>query len=261
VLSREGLYVSADPMKTALSSKQRQVAIEEVFGKAQKYVRGRMRERLSAALPTCSIEIYEPDDPSSCSLAVRFQSVLPPGPYIKEHVEIQCGARGDPEPCDDLPITPYVQADLGPGWNLGTAGVSIIRPERTFLEKLFLLHADAIAFDKGKTLADLNRRSRHYYDVAVMHERKIALRALADDGLMKRVRANQHIMWRKSREVVDSAKPGSFRIAPPKGMQAALRRDYEQMQIMMFGTPPSPDFDWVLAELQKLDDAVNKSLL
>lgn len=42
---------------------------------------------------------------------------------------------------------------------------------------------------------------------------------------------------------------------PQKEIQADLARDYERMSGMMFGE--APDFGWVLAEIQKLEHAVN----
>jgi len=61
--------------------------------------------------------------------------------------------------------------------------------------------------------------------------------------------------WAKYEE----ARPGSLRLSPPSERVADLRRDYRDMQPMLFGTIPS--FDDILAELAALEKTVNNNKL
>jgi hypothetical protein len=54
----------------------------------------------------------------------------------------------------------------------------------------------------------------------------------------------------------DLAKPGSFKLLPTNDAQLKrLERDYEDMQIMLFGTPPT--FDSILEVLRQLEAKIN----
>ena len=48
-------------------------------------------------------------------------------------------------------------------------GIQVIVPERTFLEKLLILHGVYCGYrDESRLPADRHRISRHYYDVAMI---------------------------------------------------------------------------------------------
>lgn len=261
VFSRTGLGATHDPMSENLSSSAVKSAREEILARTRKRAHGPLLEKLKPVLSTCTVAPLDEEQDNSSSICVTYKSVFAADEYLKPYVEIQCGARSDPEPFTEIPIEAYVQADLAGGWNLRTKKVSVIRPERTFLEKLFAIHSEAIRFEEKRTLADRNRLSRHYYDVAMLHDKDVARRALEDQELFDAVSRNQRQMWAKPLAVMNKAKPGSFIIMPPAAMRAPLSRDYSEMQRMMFSKPAPPDFRWILDELAKLDDAVNKRLV
>ncbi len=54
----------------------------------------------------------------------------------------------------------------------------------------------------------------------------------------------------------DLAKPGTFRLLPPAHTRESLAEDYENMQVMLFGD--SPAFDEILANLGRLEHAINR---
>lgn len=55
---------------------------------------------------------------------------------------------------------------------------------------------------------------------------------------------------------LDSAVPGSFALTPHDGMLADLRRDYEAMSGMVFGSIPT--VDEVIASIKGLEQRINK---
>ena len=61
--------------------------------------------------------------------------------------------------------------------------------------------------------------------------------------------------WAKYEE----ARPGSLRLSPPAERVADLRRDYQSMQPMLFGTIPG--FEDILVELAALEKTVNNNNL
>jgi hypothetical protein len=51
------------------------------------------------------------------------------------------------------------------------------------------------------------------------------------------------------------ARKGTLRLAPSPQLEAALRRDYEEMREMYFGQ--EPDFDAVMTDIRDLEKAIN----
>jgi hypothetical protein len=64
-------------------------------------------------------------------------------------------------------------------------------------------------------------------------------------------------MFFKSKDLdLAHAAPGSFAIMPSTAMIEPLRKDYEAMAGMVFGT--LPDFNTLLAEIQSLQNRLNR---
>ncbi len=106
-------------------------------------------------------------------LVVGYDSAFGSGDgYVQAAVRIEGGARPDPVPVEAREIVPYMADELPNGADLKFGGVTTVKPERTFWEKVLILHAmtemtekRAADNDPGRTVPDLNRYSRHYYDV------------------------------------------------------------------------------------------------
>jgi hypothetical protein len=52
-----------------------------------------------------------------------------------------------------------------------------------------------------------------------------------------------------------SATPGSFRMYPPEHVLSALKTDYDEMQVMIFGK--TPEFGDILHAIKNLEDEIN----
>ena len=62
--------------------------------------------------------------------------------------------------------------------------VRAVLPERTFLEKVFLLHEE---FSKPKEEIRVERMSRHMYDIVMMMGSDVALNTVRDKALYRRI--------------------------------------------------------------------------
>ena len=70
---------------------------------------------------------------------------------------------------------------------LRIGGLRVIAPERTYWEKLLILHGAHCGYrDAGRLPADKDRISRHYYDVAVITATEVGQSALVDMDLLGR---------------------------------------------------------------------------
>lgn len=101
---------------------------------------GQNRERLTV-LPN-------PGDPDKQSLLIRYPSVAASVGYVAPFVKIESGAKSALDPNEERLIVPYIAADALNGKALTVVGVTTINPERTFLDKILILHGLPIYFAK-----------------------------------------------------------------------------------------------------------------
>lgn len=197
-------------------------------------------------------------------LVVGYKSVFGAGDaYVQAAVRIEGGARPDPEPAEPREIIPYVASELREGMGLKVSNVTTVKPERTFWEKVLILHAMTEMTEKrsaeGKSerpVPDLNRYSRHYYDVHQIwsHPDYGAATARMRD-LAEACRQHKDLMFRAPDHRYDRAVPGSYRLVPIADMRAKLAADYERMSAMIFGTAPA--FADIMASIEALEQYLN----
>lgn len=233
VLSRPGLGIdkSADPTLAMLPSDARKKAVAAIMATCSKHVAGAMLEQLQTLLPGDTIYVDD-EDADGATLLVSYSSLFEPYPYLRQQVKIECGARGAVEPWQTRPITPYIQSQLpADKWSFTTKNVTLIRPERTCWEKLCILHMAHSRFaDQGQPPGDRQFATRHYYDIAMLHQAGVVSRAATMPELLMDVKKNLHLMFRVNQSYLSTAAPGSFVIVPPDSAIAPLRADYEAMK-------------------------------
>ena len=132
----------------------------------------------------------------------------------------------------------------------------MIAPERTYWEKLLILHGAHCGYrDTGRLPADKDRISRHYYDVAVITATEVGQSALVDMDLLDAVRNHNLVAFRQARKRFEEAVPGSMRLVPQAELRAVIKQDYRAMQGMILGD--GPDFLWVMDQLRHAEAAIN----
>jgi hypothetical protein len=80
-------------------------------------------------------------------------------------VKIEAGAKSALDPHVAATVTPYVETDL-PDLDLAVTQVRTVQPERTFWDKIIILHGLRQWYDRRKELRHEGQRvSRHYDDI------------------------------------------------------------------------------------------------
>jgi hypothetical protein len=173
--------------------------------------------------------------------------------YVRPIVKVELGARSDIEPSATPEITPYI-ADVFPDDVADSPfTVRTVAPERTFWEKVALLHEETYREGSAEPKA---RLARHYYDLWCLITRGVAERAAADTSLFERVAAHRAVFFRRSRDAQASFKPGSLRLVPATDRRAQWRRDYDAMrESMFFGE--APDFGEIIAVVHAFEQRIN----
>jgi hypothetical protein len=172
------------------------------------------------------------------------------GGYIKPRIKLEFGARGETEPSQSRTITPYLAAEFPDELPDAEVEVSTLSVERTFWEKVTILHA----LHHGTKLQPA--MSRHYYDTAMLAMKGVDDLALAAPGLLTKVVLNKSLMFADNKASYGTAVIGSLRLVPTDELSAQLREDYEAMAEMFMVTPPT--FDDMMASIAALEAKLNQ---
>lgn len=206
VVDREDLGFAGDQDPTApggLSNKRRTALFQKLRAACSSYVGGDLKAELAILVDQvaegCRI-LPDDDDVDQATLLVEYPSLYANGdtPYVAPRVRVEAGARSALDPSLDCTVAPYVADEL-PDWSLEVGDVRVLAPERTYWEKLLILHGIHCGYRDAQRLpADRDRISRHYYDVAVITTTDVGRSALSNIGLLDAVRRHNIIAFRQA---------------------------------------------------------------
>ena len=257
-----GFADQRDPTVADISNTKRKTLFEELRAACSAYVLGELKDALTACLdeiaPGCQIAT-DKYDATEQTLLVRYPSLYPEqeDDYVLPQVKLEGGARSALTPSRSCSIAPYIADDL-PEHELQVDGIDTIIPERTFLDKLLVLHGLHCGYREADRLPKANSRiSRHYYDFAVISGTETGTAALADRDLLDDVRDHSMVAFRQAWKRLDEAVPGTVRLEPQPELRAVLEQDYATMQGMMLGD--APDFGWIVEQVRRAEAAINDS--
>lgn len=188
--------------------------------------------------------------PEPRSIFVLYQSVFDDQlAYIPPIVKIEAGARSLLEPSEEVHINSMVE-QMFPTiiTTLADTSIKTAIPEKTFLEKAFLLHE---LFSVSNTV-EANRRSRHMYDLYMMMEGGIATNAIHNDELWETIRHLRSMLTSVSGVDYTQEIRDVIQLVPPDESVSNWIDDYEEMtDAMIFNNPP--DFWQLYESMERLE--------
>ncbi|MCL2440346.1 MAG: nucleotidyl transferase AbiEii/AbiGii toxin family protein [Treponema sp.] len=232
------------------SSKTKQVEfIKIIEERALEYIRTNLFKKITGVLgSTCFVY---PDNEDGHSLYIKFPHVFNYS-YIQQEIKLEIGPLALWNPNNRYSISSFLTKAL-PELKLIEPVVPIIKPERTFWEKITILHHE---HHRPVTSPLQPRYSRHYYDVYKMGNNEVKNIALANTELLIEVVNFKKRFYPRGWANYDAALPGTICILPAKYNIQSLAEDYIKMQKMLFGE--IPQWDTILSNLQKLEIEINK---
>ena len=200
--------------------------------------------------------IVDEDDPDGQSLLFWYPSLSAgEDPYVRPAITIESGAKSALDPNEAVTITPYL-ADEVPAIPLAVAGVTTAVAERSFWDKVIILHGTRRWFEARGILRQQGQRvSRHYYDVHRMMQSPVARRALADRELAGDCARHARVFFGSPDLGLDMACRGAFTLAPTESMLDDLAADYNRMGGMIIGEIPR--FEEVIESIRELEAYLN----
>ena len=244
-----------------LSGKKRRARLDAIRDACQHYIAGplttQFTEVAAAAIPGGRFRLeMDPDDKDGQTLLFWYPAVTAAeSSYIRAAVKIESGAKSALDPHIAAAVTTYVATDL-PDLDLTVRNVTTVQPERTFWDKVIILHGLRQWYDRRQELRHEGQRiSRHYYDIHQLLQARGAPAWQADHGLAADCAMHARLFFGSPDLGLESAAAGTFKLIPDAGMYDALGRDYAAMSGMIFGDIPT--LDTVLASIAVLQESVN----
>lgn len=167
---------------------------------------------------------------------------------ILHAIRLEIGALAAWTPTQIATIRPYIAEAYPDKFSDASASIRTTTPERTFWEKITILHREAFRIKDSPLPL---RMSRHYYDVYRMTKLGILARALQDLELLNQVAAFKVKFYLQKWAHYELAKPGTLRLTPPDYNLKPLERDYAAMSGMIYGE--RPEFEELITEIIKIE--------
>lgn len=166
-------------------------------------------------------------------------------------VRLEIGALAAWTPTTQSEIISYAAQQYGRIFQNPSTSVLTVMPERTFWEKVTILHKEAFRTN-GNFPA---RYSRHYYDLFCMDASPVKAAAFRNLDLLARVVTFKDRFYPAGNAHYDLAKPGTMRLLPLEDCLPVLRDDYAHMRNMLFGEIPS--FEEIMTCIARLEKEIN----
>jgi predicted nucleotidyltransferase component of viral defense system len=246
-LDRQFLGFEGDISKTQVSKlrKKSYEYISDVFFNELK------QKFDEAGVEGLTMELKDVKDPDQDPLIIEifFPSIIQTSEYLKPSILVETGSRSLIEPFTKKQIISLV-GETFKGRDFADKHITlpVVNPERTFLEKIFLLHEE---FQKPTDKIRVNRLSRHLYDIEKIMNTEFAEIALANNDLYNHIINHRSKFTAIGRIDYANHAPSKINIIPPKEVMKEWRKDYEAMQEnMIYGE--SISFEKLIARMEEI---------
>lgn len=199
------------------------------------------------------IDVTAPDN-DPLKIAVYYPALTESSEYLQPRVLIEVGSRSLIEPFERRSFSSLVGAHYS-GHSFADVPIEVptVTPDRTFLEKIFLLHEE---FQLPTERIRVERKSRHLYDLEKLMDTQYAALALANRELYETIVAHRKAMTPLKGIDYVHHHPAEINPLPPASLLNAWKIDYHDMQESMFYNPSLP-FEALLQRINELKARVN----
>lgn len=175
--------------------------------------------------------------------------------YVQPRIQIEIGCRSLIEPYSLQPVTSFLDdLYIDRDFSISPIEIPTVNPERTYLEKLFLLHEE---FHKPLEKIRVDRLSRHLYDVYQLSKTKYSS-AIEDSNLYKTIVEHRFNFTKVAGIDYNLLSPKSLDFIPINEVLEAWGRDYRKMREEMIYQPNAPTFVEILEQLHVIKNKINR---
>lgn len=194
-------------------------------------------------------------DKDPLAIELHYPSLTDENRYLQPRVLIEMSARSLRDPFEHRSIRSLVGSNF-PNQSFADPPILVpsVLPQRTLLEKAFLLHEE---FQKPVEEIRVTRLSRHLYDLEKLMDTPHLELVLKDPKLYTSLIAHRKKFNRVRRITYDQHHPKLINFIPPTAVYPQWESDYKEMQqSMIYGS--SKSFPQLLDRIQNLQQQFRK---
>jgi len=199
------------------------------------------------------VEERESDKDRTINIYYPYVIALPG--YLQPRIQLEIGSRSLKEPFMLQSISSLVD-ETYPNSDFAREAFQVptVNPERTFLEKVFLLHEE---FQRPPEKMRVNRLSRHLYDIYKLSRSEYFEKALTDPDLYNTIVTHRYKFNRVGHIDYNLHQPSKISILPPDTVIEDWKADYEVMLEQMIYEENPLSFDELIKSLRELNSQIN----
>ena len=188
-------------------------------------------------------------------IEIHYNSVIDTSEYLPQRVLIEVSSRSLMEPIEGRKINSILSENFQQqSFVTDPLTIPTVLPQRTFLEKVFLLHEE---FSQDAEKIRIERLSRHLYDLEKMMDTEHGINALKNTKLYNSIVSHREKFNPLRGLNYANHIPGKIKIIPPDGVIKNYERDYGAMtKFMIYGEPL--EFDDLMKRILELQMRINK---
>jgi Nucleotidyl transferase AbiEii toxin, Type IV TA system len=192
------------------------------------------------------IENTQVSDQDPETIEVNYQSLFDEVSYLPKRVLIEVSSRSLIEPNQEVAIKSMIDEQYSEtDFSEQEFIVNATNPQKTFLEKLILLHEE---FQKPQDKIRHLRMSRHFYDIGQILNSEFGRFALKNTTLFESIIAHRKVLTPMKTTDYETLTLQSLNIIPPNEFLEKYKSDYKEMQSSMIHGE-SLDFDTLLEKI------------
>lgn len=212
-----------------------------------------LQERLVAkGLGSAELKVVdaEASDQDPRIIEVHYPNIVEPPGYVLPRVQIEISCRSLLEPNSLREFGSLVDEHY-PGAEFVSPLINVptVNAERTFLEKLFLLHEE---FARPVEKIRVDRMSRHMYDVYHLAKDINIMKSIEDRELYETIVAHRHEYAKIGGVDYNLHNPLTISAAPHPDFIKAWEADYAKMRGEMIYEENPPSFQDLVANIENL---------
>ncbi len=189
-------------------------------------------------------------------IEIIYPNITEHSEYLLPRVLVEIGCRSLREPYTNRAICSIIGEEFkGRSFEDQPVHVPSVNPERTFLEKLFLLHEE---FQRPADKIRVKRLSRHLYDIYQISKSDYGKRAIDDHNLFAEIVKHRSIFSKLGGVDYNSHFPPNLRPIPPSDQINEWKRDYSTMQSQMVYGKTIP-FEELLESVSTIAKMINSN--
>jgi hypothetical protein len=199
--------------------------------------------------------VQEIESDKDRTIHIFYPNVIPSPGYVQPKIQLEIGCRSLREPFTMQSIASLVDESYPDSeFSREAVNVPTVNPERTFLEKIFLLHEE---FQRPAEIMRVNRLSRHLYDLYKLSRTDFAEKALSNKDLYQTIVDHRYKFNRIGHINYNLHQPQTIHMLPPPQVMEVWKADYATMvEQMIYETNP-PAFNELICELTRLKEKIN----